>query len=79
MDALHQVETQCQTRSKTQMQEQILCNVPTCAAANTSTPNADTDNESTVPDSFVFFRRDGEKSTKPLWKPFEVPLLDENG
>ena len=28
---------------------------------------------------FIFFKMDGEKSTEPLWKPFEVPLLDENG
>ena len=80
-DALHQVETQRKTCSKTQMKVQLLHSVPTHVAANTSMADADTDtnDESTVTDSFVFFKRDGEKFTKPLWKPFKVPLLDKNG
>ena len=88
-EALHQVETQRQTCSKTRMQEQLLRNVPHTKATDIpahSPPNPDVgsnnpapDDDSTVPDTFVFLKRDGEKSTKPLWKLFEVPLLDKNG
>ena len=76
---LNQVEKQQQTWSKTRMQEQLLFNVPPTKATNTATPIPNTDDESTVPENFIFFKRDGEKSTEPLWKPFKVPLLHKNG
>ena len=89
-EALHPVETQRQTRSQTRMHEQLLCDVPPTNAPDipsSSPPNPDfgsndptPDDDSTVPDTFVFMKRDGEKSTKPpIWKLFKVPLLDKNG
>ena len=61
------------------MKQQLLTNVCTHLAVNSS-PSAHTDvDESTIPDNFVYYRDDGEKSGKHLWKPFKVPLLDKDG
>ena len=87
---VHPIPMQRKTRSQTQIRDQLLQNNPPINDPDTITPSLPNpevtskdpppDDDSTVPDTFVYMKSNGEKSTKPpLWKPFKVPLLDKNG
>ena len=89
-EQVHPVPTQQQTRSQTRIWEQLLQHnqpiiVPDTISPSLPNPQVSSkdlppDDDSTVPDTFVYMKSNGEKSTKPpLWKPFKVPLLDKNG
>ena len=89
-EQVHTVPTHQQTCSQTRIRDQLLRNNPTINDPDTISPSLSDpevtskdpppDDNSTVPETFVYMKCDGERSTKPpLWKPFKVPLLDKNG